>query len=256
MRIAMKSIIETIYDAQKGAYEIEKVTDTHEKFSIEEAYTYQRGLVDRLIAEGSVLSGYKMGLTSREKMVQMGIDAPIYGVLLEEMLVHNETISYEKLIHPKAEPEIAVLLKADVPADADEKTLEAAIGYMAPAIEVIDSRFKDFKFTMADVVADNCSASAYAVGKWVPYPAEGVDINDIKVKLIINGAVQTEGSSSAVLGSPIASLMELKQSLAKIGKEMKKDQLILTGAITTAIRFYEGDTVTVEGEGIGSVTFH
>lgn len=251
----MKSIVETIYDAQKGAYEIEKVTETHCKFSIDEAYQYQNQLIERLVSEGSVIAGYKMGLTSREKMEQMGIPAPIYGVLLEEMLIKDGVLDHSKLIHPKAEPEIAVLMKADVAPDASVEELEAAIGWMAPAIEVIDSRFKDFKFTMADVVADNCSSTAFAVGEWVPYPAEGVDIAAIQVRLVINGETKTEGGSSAVLGSPIASMRELQASLAKEGKQLRKGQLVLTGAITTAIRIFPGDTVSTETGSIGSVTF-
>lgn len=251
----MKSIVETIYDAQKGAYEIEKVTETHCKFTIEEAYQYQDQLITRLISEGSKLSGYKMGLTSREKMVQMGIPAPIYGVLLEEMLVTDGKLDHSRLIHPKAEPEIAVLMNADVAPDATVEELEAAIGWIAPAIEIIDSRYKDFKFTMADVVADNCSSTAFAVGEWIPYPAEGVDIADIQVRLVINGEVQAAGSSSAVLGSPIASLQELQVSLAKEGKQLKKGQLVLTGAITAAMRIFPGDTVSTETDNIGTVTF-
>ena len=253
----MKGIVETIYDAQKGAYEIPKVTETHEKFDIDQAYVYQNELMERLLAEGRELVGYKMGLTSREKMEQMGIPSPIHGFLLKEMLVKNrETLSYDTLIHPKAEPEVAVLMKEDVAPDASKAELEQAIGWMAPALEVIDSRFKDFKFTMADVVADNCSSSKLAVGEWVEYPAAGVSIDAIHAKLIINGEVKNEGVSSAVLGSPLDSLYELQLCLAKEGKQLLKGQLVLTGAITMAQRIFAGDTVSNETAEIGTVTFH
>ena len=251
----MKGIVETIYDAQKGAYEILKVTETHEKFDIDQAYVYQNQLLDRMLAEGSELIGYKMGLTSREKMAQMGIESPIHGFLLKEMLIEGDTISYDNLIHPKAEPEIAVMMKADVTPDASKEELEKAIGWIAPAVEVIDSRFKDFKFTMADVIADNCSSSKFAVGEWVEYPVAGVSIDGILAKLVINGEVKIEGPSSAVLGSQVDSLYELQLSLAKEGKQLKKGHLVLTGGITAAERFYEGDTVANETDLIGAVTF-
>lgn len=252
----MKGIVETIYDAQKGAYEIPKVTETHESFSIDQAYVYQDELMTRLISEGSELIGYKMGLTSREKMAQMGIPAPIHGVLLREMLIENETLSYSTLIHPKAEPEIAVMMKEDVAPDASREALENAIGWMAPAVEIIDSRFQDFKFTMADVIADNCSSSRFAIGKWIDYPAAGTAIDAIRARLIINGETRNEGLSSAVLGSPLDSLHELQLSLAKEGKQLKKGHIVLTGAITMAQRIYEGDTVSNETDLIGTVTFH
>lgn len=252
----MKGIVETIYDAQKGAYEIPKVTETHENFDIDQAYVYQEELMTRLISEGSELIGYKMGLTSREKMAQMGISSPIHGVLLKEMLIENDTLSFSTLIHPKAEPEIAVMMKEDVAPDASREEMEKAIGWMAPAVEIIDSRFKDFKFTMADVIADNCSSSKFAVGKWIAYPAAGVTIDAIQAKLIINGEVRNEGISSAVLGSPLDSLYELQLSLSKEGKQLKKGHVVLTGAITMAQRIYEGDVISNETDLIGTVTFH
>lgn len=252
----MKSIVETIYDAQKGAYEIPKVTETHEKFDIGQAYVYQGELLNRLLSEGSELIGYKMGLTSREKMVQMGIPSPIHGFLLKEMLIKDGTLSYSTLIHPKAEPEIAVMMKEDVAPDASKEELERAIGWIAPAVEVIDSRFKDFKFTMADVIADNCSSSKFAVGKWIEYPVAGVSIDAIQAKLVINGEIRDTGPSSAVLGSQLDSLYELQLSLAKEGKQLKKGHLVLTGGITAAQRFYEGDTISNETDLIGTVTFH
>lgn len=252
----MKSIVETIYDAQNGAYEILKVTETHKNFSVEEAYGYQRQLIDKYLSQGSRLTGYKMGLTSREKMVQMGIDAPIYGVLLDEMDIKEENLCFNQLIHPKAEPEVAVKMKNDVAMDATMEELQAAIGFIAPAIEIIDSRFKDFKFTMADVVADNCSAVYFAYGEWMEYPMKAAKIDEIAVSLEINGEPKAAGIATAVLGSPLEALRELQLSLAKVGKQIKQDQIILTGAITTAVPIYPGDEVAVKTNHIGSVAIH
>ena len=249
-----KSIVDTIYAAQKYAQEITKVTETHKAFSVEEAYGYQRELIDRYLREGSKVSGYKMGLTSREKMVQMGVNAPIYGVLLEEMDLKGSPLAVKSLLHPKAEPEIAVLLKADVTPDASIEEMEKAIGWIAPAIEIIDSRYKDFKFTMPDVVADNCSSAKYEIGEWLPYPIKGVHINEITVKLLINGELKAEGPATAVLGSPLLSLREQQLSLAKAGTQLKKGQLILTGAITVAMMLAPGDLVRVDTNHLGSVS--
>jgi 2-oxo-3-hexenedioate decarboxylase len=158
------------------------------------------------------------------------------------------------LIHPKAEPEIAVLLKADVAPDASIEEMEKAIGWIAPAIEIIDSRYKDFKFTMPDVVADNCSSAKYEIGEWLSYPIKGVHINEITVKLLINGELKAEGPATAVLGSPLLSLREQQLSLAKAGTQLKKGQLILTGAITVAMMLAPGDLVRVDTNHLGSVS--
>lgn len=239
----MKSIVETIYDAQKGAYEIPKVTETHHAFDIPEAYRLQAELVARYVSEGSRIIGYKMGLTSREKMEQMGVDAPVHGVLFEEMLLPDGVVRFDELIHPKAEPEVAVRFAKDVPPAATAEELRACIGHIAPAIDIIDSRYLDFKFTMEDVVADNCSSAQFAVGEWIPYDPSATDLAAIRAALEINGGTRSEGISSAVLGSPLTALQELHRSLAEGGETLKKDQIVLTGAITAASLFVKGDTV-------------
>ena len=182
----MKSIVDTIYDAQVGVYDIPKVTETHGEFDIQEAYRLQEELVERFMSEGKTIIGYKLGLTSREKMEQMGVDSPIHGVFFDDMYLRDGIIDYDKLIHPKAEPEIAVKFSEDVPLDASEEELRNAIGYIAPAIDIIDSRYRNFKFTMADVVADNCSAAQFVVGEWIPYNPEEIDIDSIKAALCID----------------------------------------------------------------------
>ena len=240
----MKTIVDTIYDAQVGVYDIPKVTETHEEFDIPEAYRLQEELVERFMTEGKTIIGYKLGLTSREKMEQMGVDSPIHGVFFDDMYLRDGIIDYSKLIHPKAEPEIAVKFSEDVPLDASEEELRSAIGFIAPAIDIIDSRYKNFKFTMADVIADNCSAAQFVVGEWIPYNPEEIDIDSIKAALCIDDECKSEGVSSAVLGSPITALMEFKDSLAKYGIAIKSGQIVLTGAITAASSFEKGNLIS------------
>ena len=251
----MKSIVEIIYDAQTGVYDIPKVTETHGEFDIPEAYRLQEELVEKFMSEGRRIIGYKLGLTSREKMLQMGVESPIHGVFFEDMFLEDGRVDYSKLIHQKAEPEVAVKFVEDVPLDASEEELKAAIGFVAPAIDIIDSRFKDFKFTMADVVADNCSAAQFAVGEWITYNPEEIDIDNIHASLFINDECVSEGVSNAVLGSPVTALMEFKDSLAQEGIAIKSRQIVLTGAITAASSFKEGDTV-INRTDIGDVSMN
>lgn len=249
----MKSIVDTLYDAQLGVYDISKVTDTHGAFDIPEAYRLQEELVEKFMTDGRRIIGYKLGLTSREKMMQMGVESPIHGVLFDDMYLEDGAIHYDRLIHPKAEPEVAVKFIEDVLPGASDDELKAAIGFIAPAIDIIDSRFKDFKFTMADVVADNCSAAQFAVGEWIPYNPDETDIDNIKAALYIGDECASEGISSAVLGSPVTALMEFKDSLAGSGIAIKRGQIVLTGAITAASSFNKGDIVTNKTD-IGSVS--
>ena len=249
----MKSVVETIYDAQTGACDIPMLTETFGTFDIPKAYEYQAELIKRYLDEGRKIVGYKMGLTSREKMEQMGVLSPVHGVLFEDMQILDGKIDFARLIHPKVEPEIAVRFKNDVPLDADKDEIIHSIGEIAPAIDVIDSRFKDFKFTMADVVADNCSSAQFVTGEWISFKPDEIAMDQIQAKLFVNDKAAGTGVSSAVLGNPLTAIDMLHKSLAEEGIMLKAGQIVLSGAITAATQISAGDKVINKTDLIGNV---
>ncbi|BCB76342.1 fumarylacetoacetate hydrolase family protein [Phytohabitans flavus] len=201
------------------------------------AYAVQEALVARRLARGERLVGIKLGLTSRAKMAQVGVDEVIWGRLTNGMAVADSTtVDTSRLIHPRIEPEVAFLLDAAGNATA-----------VAPALEVIDSRYADFTFSLADVIADNSSAAAFAIGPWRPLPG-GLD--NLGVLLEVDGRVVQIGSTAAILGDPRRALVAARR-LA--GSRTEAGWVLLAGAATAAVPLVKGAYVRAVVEGLGTV---
>ena len=204
--------------------------------TVEEAYEVQARLVQRRLDRGEKLAGVKMGLTSKAKMAQVGVDQVIWGRLTDAMRVPDGgTVSLEKLIHPRIEPEVAFLVRG------------GAIAAVAPALEIIDSRYADFKFTLPDVIADNTSAAAYVIGPFSPMPS---NVDNLGVLLEVNGAVVQVGSTAAILGDPRRAF---EQGSAMVG-ELVDGWVFLAGAATAAVPLEPGAFVRATVEGLGSAS--
>src|SRR5690625_5230771 len=155
-----KDIIEYLLYAERDAHEVIKITDEFPELTIEKAYELQDGLLERRLKENKTKTvEIKHGLTSEAKQEMMGVKEGIYGYLHEDMLAFEwEAIDRYTLIHPKAEPEIAFFIDEDIQGEnITEEDILKATKYVAPALEIIDSRYKDFKFTLVDFFANNCS---------------------------------------------------------------------------------------------------
>lgn len=253
-----QEIIDYLLSAERETREVVKITDTYPDLTIEKAYELQDGLLDRRLEQNKTKTvGVKLGLTSKAKQEMMGVNESIYGFLHADMLAYEwEPMKRSELIHPKAEPEIAFFLDRDLEGEnVTEEDVIAATKYVAPALEVIDSRYKDFRFTLTDVVADNCSSIKFVVGSQLVSP-DKLDLGNIGMVMSKNGKVEQTGSSAAVLGHPATAIAWAAQQLSRRGKGFKKGQIILSGAMSEAIAFDSGDTITAQFNGLGSVSFH
>ncbi|HEY4001295.1 MAG TPA: fumarylacetoacetate hydrolase family protein [Candidatus Xenobia bacterium] len=221
--------------------------------SMTEAYQVQRLNIERRVARGERLIGYKMGLTSRAKMKQMGIDTPIFGRLTSAMQVGDGgTIDRRALCHPRIEPEIAFLLGRDLAGPVTPAEALLAIIGVCPALEIIDSRYENFKFTLPDVIADNASSAAFVLGSRWTLP--GVPMDNLGVVLEVNGRVVETGSSSAVLDHPLRSLAEQARLLASLGEGLRAGQVVLTGGVTAAVNLEPGSWVRVSVDRLGTAS--
>jgi len=256
VQINQQKLVDYLYEAERDVKEVIKLTDDYPQLTMQEAYRIQDALLARKLEEnGTKQVGVKLGLTSKAKQQMMGVNEAIYGYLHSDMLALEwEAIEFSQLIHPKVEPEIAFLLGEDLAGDSvTEADVVKATKYVAPALEVIDSRYKDFRFTLADVIADNCSSAKFIVGsKWVS--PHMLDLGQIGMVLSKNSAVEQTGSSAAVLGHPATAIVWAVKELAKVGKGFKKGDIILSGAMSEAISFQPGDTVVADFDVLGSVT--
>jgi 2-oxo-3-hexenedioate decarboxylase len=252
-----KEIADYLVAAEVEKREVVKVTKTFKPdLTVEEAYQVQELLVQRKVDEGHRIIGPKMGLTSKAKWDQMGVSEPIYGYVFDYMLVNNGgVLPFSDLIHPKVEAEIAFLIGEDIqgPGITGAQVL-AKTEYVLPALEIIDSRYENFNFTLPDVVADNASTSRVVFGNALRKPGE-FDLELIGATLSINGQIKELGAGAAVLGHPANAIAVLANMLARKGEKIKKGDIILSGALTSAVMLNIGDFVSGKFDGLGEVTF-
>lgn len=221
--------------------------------SLADAYQIQRLSIQRRLSRGEKLTGYKLGFTSRAKMIQMGVDDLIWGRLTDAMSIPNQGVMWmNNFIHPRVEPEIAFLLNKPLSGKVSIVEAMDAIQAIAPALEIIDSRFRDFKFSHIDVVADNCSSSGYVVGGWQD---PTIDFGNLSMNMSIDNQEVAAGFSSAILDHPINALVEAARCIAEVGEELKPGQIIFAGAATAAVALEPGQSVHVDIEKLGSCSF-
>lgn len=257
--VATKSVdaaVEELLGAMRDRREIEQLSAAWPELDEATGYRIQAALVERLsAAEHTHPAGIKLGLTSAAKQKQMNVEEPIYGVLLASRFVaEGETLPVASLIHPKAEPEIALVLGRELrgPGVTAEQA-RAAIASACVAMEVIDSRFKDFRFTLADVVADNTSAARHTISTY-RVPAAGLDLRTLGAVFEKNGEVVATGAGAAILGDPALGLAWLANKLAAHGRGIPAGTTIMTGGLTDAVALAPGDVVRTTIAGLGSLT--
>jgi 2-oxo-3-hexenedioate decarboxylase len=254
-RATAVSLAEWLIRAEVEKREVTRITEQYPELTVEDAYQIQEVLVGKKLEQGYRIVGPKMGLTSRAKMKQMNVDEPIYGFIFDYMVVSGGEISFRDLIHPKVEAEIAFVLGRDVegPGVTGAQVL-AATAHVMPALEIIDSRYERFHFTLPDVIADNASSSRVVFGTTLKRPDE-LELDLVGVTLSINGELKEMGAGAAVLGHPANSVAMLANMLARKGLKLKAGQTILTGGITGAVMLQPGDVVSARLDGLGSVGF-
>jgi 2-oxo-3-hexenedioate decarboxylase len=250
----ISSLAEHLENCELKAHDTPKITDEYPQMDWEDAYAIQEAIKQRKIARGCRIIGYKAGLTSHAKMQQMGVSNPVFGFLADYFSVpEGSAVKLSELIHPKVEPEIAFVTKTALKGPGCHiGTVLAATDFVMPAIEIIDSRYRDFKFDLKSVIADNCSSSRFVVGGRMRAVAD-LDLRTIGVVLEKNGEVVALGAGAAVLGHPAAAIAMLANLLGERGEEIPAGSLILSGAITEAVMVKAGDNVSLQMQGMGSV---
>ncbi|WP_028935720.1 2-keto-4-pentenoate hydratase [Pseudonocardia spinosispora] len=236
-------------EAEAGRTAIGRLTDQHPWLDIPAGYRVQR----ELRTAAGPIAGWKLGVTSRAKQAQVGVSDPIYGFLpAAGALDMGAPLDTSALIQPRCEPEIVFVLGRDLagPRVTAADVLAATSG-VAVGIEVLDSRFRDYSFTMADVIADNTSASRFVVG--APRPEAGIDLRLVGVVFEHNGVVVATASGAASLGHPAAAVAWLARQLATEGEGLLAGQIVLSGGLTAAVPVTPGDVVTATIDRLGSI---
>lgn len=253
MSIDIENLAKVVDDAAREHREITKLT-TMQELTFDEAYAIQKASVARRLARGETRIGMKMGFTSRAKMIQMGCDDVVWGRLTSSMLVDDGgEIDLKNYVHPRVEPEIVFLLKSDLPAHVTSAQALEAVAAIAPGLEIIDSRYEKFKFTVPDVVADNTSSASFVVGNWCD-PHQAFD--NLGMILELDGAAAQIGSSAAILGHPLRSLVAAARLSAAAGEPLRAGWIVLAGGATAAEPLRAGMHVRGVVQNLGSVSFN
>ncbi len=249
-----KKVAQILFQSQIEAIEIGKITQDYPELTVERAYLVQDELLKLQFGNREKKIGYKMGLTSKSKMKQMGVHSPIYGVLTDRMkCLSGESISLKNRIHPKVEPEIAFLIDQTLQGRVTVQDVLNSCSGVCAAMEIIDSRYRNFEFTLPDVVADNCSSSSFVLGDVVKNPKE-FDFRNLGIILEKDGSPVQFGSSAAIYGDPAASVAELCSMLGARGLALEAGSVVLAGAATAAIPLELGSEYAAVVQGLGRVS--
>jgi len=248
----LETFAKTVDEAARTATAIPQLTDSRPDLTVHDAYAIQALSIARRLERGERRVGVKMGLTSRAKMQQVGVDEVIWGRLTDAMrLEEGGAFSRADYVHPRAEPEIAFLMKTPLAGNVTPLEAMAAVEAIAPAIEIIDSRYQDFKFTLPDVVADNSSSSGFVIGDW--FPAE-TPIDNLGIILEADGRAVQVGSSAAILGHPVRSLVQAARLVARWGEQLNPGDIVLAGGATAAHPMTPGMHVRAVFQDLGAVS--
>lgn len=252
--ITAQEIADTLIAAERERKGIAQFSDEHPDIPVETAYAAQKAFVQAKLDAGESFVGWKLGLTSRNKQQAMGLDAPLYGRVTSGMLsAYGDPVRLDRFIHPRVECEIAFLLAHDVEGPATITSVLAATEVVFGAVDVLDSRYESFQFTLSDVVADNASAGAFYLGPIARRPDELEDLRLLGAVVRVDGDVAMTAAGAAVMGHPAASVAWLANQLAAEGEGLRAGQIVFSGGVTAPVPVVGGRSVTFEFDGLGAI---
>ena len=250
---SLQALGDELYTALTSQQTIEPLSTRHPDLTIEDAYAIQQHLLARRIAQGERVIGKKIGVTSEAVMNMLGVFQPDFGWLTDGMVYNEgEAIPASSLIQPKAEGEIAFLLKKTLkgPGVTAADVIAATQGVMT-CFEIVDSRIRDWKIKIQDTVADNASCGVFVLGDRLVDPRD-VDLGTCGMVLEKNGEIVATGAGAAALGHPANAVAWLANTLGALGIALEAGEVILSGSLAAMVPVKAGDNLRVTIGGIGS----
>lgn len=247
--------VTTLREAELTRTDRGPITEQWPDLDLDTAYAIQDEMVCRRVeSEGETIVGVKLGLTSRAKQRRMNVDSPLTAWLTDAMaLPAGAPVPVEELIHPRVEPEIVFVLGRRLTGPGvTAATALAAVERVYAGLEVIDSRYTDFRFTLPDVVADNASAARFILGG-VGLPPEELDLALEACLLEVDGRVVDTATGAAVQGHPAEALALAANSLARRQVALEPGWIVMTGGMTDAVPLRPGTRVAAHFTHLGSV---
>ncbi|AYC31301.1 2-oxopent-4-enoate hydratase [Pseudomonas cavernae] len=249
----LQGISADLYNALRKAESIAPLTERHPEMTIEDAYAIQQYLIAQRLDDGERIIGKKIGVTSQAVMNLLGVNQPDFGILTDAMTYNSgEVIPMAALIQPKAEGELAFVLKHDLqgPGVTVADVLRATEGVMV-CFEIVDSRIQDWKIRIQDTIADNASCGVFVLSDRL-VPVGEVDLSLCGMVLEKNGEIVATGAGAASMGSPAVAVAWLANTLGRLGMSLKAGEVILSGSLGPMIPVGAGDNLRVSIGGVGS----
>jgi len=250
----LKEVAENLSRAERERKAIDPPA-AQAKLSAADAYRIQMINVERSIAAGRKIVGRKVGLTSLAMQKMLGVNEPDFGHLFDDMILANGTeCRTGSLMLPRVEPEIAFVLSRELrgPGVTREDVMKAA-EYVTPALEIIDTRIRDWKITLADTIADNASSARVVLGAEKSSPT-AYDLAKVGMTLEKNGTAVEKGVGAAVLGHPAEPVAWLANKLAEFGQTLAAGSIIIPGALCRAVEVAAGDSIIARFDHLGAVS--
>ncbi|MFK3978712.1 2-oxopent-4-enoate hydratase [Shewanella vesiculosa] len=250
--LEMEQLGDQLFGALREIRMIEPLSERFPSITIEDGYNIQKRLIARRLKDGEKIIGKKIGVTSQAVMDMLKVNQPDFGQLTDKMIInHGSAIDMSTLIQPKAEGEIAFVLKHDLsgPGVTVTDVLRATEGVMA-CLEIVDSRIRDWKIKIQDTVADNASCGLIVLGDRMVDPRE-LDLYTTGMVLEKNGRIVGVGAGAATMGSPVIAIAWLANTLGALGLGLKAGEVILSGALSAMIPVAAGDVLNMSLAGIG-----
>ena len=249
----IETLGDELYHAMSTQTVVDPLTTRHPDITIENAYHIQQRMLSRRLSAGERVVGKKIGVTSAAVMNMLGVYQPDFGYLLDGMIYNEgQSIDSKTLIQPKAEGEIAFVLRHDLqgPGITAADVLRATEGVMV-CFEIVDSRVRDWKIKIQDTVADNASCGAFVLGDRL-VDLRALDLRHCGMVLEKNGEVVVTGAGAATMGSPVNAMVWLANTLGRLGMPLKAGEVVLSGALGAMVPVVPGDQLRVTIGSIGS----
>ena len=247
-----------LYNALITRTAVAPLTDREADITIEDAYQIQQRMIQRRLDAGETIIGKKIGVTSKVVMDMLKVNQPDFGMMTSGMVFNEgESIDTSTMIAPRAEAEVAFVLKSDLmgPGVTAADVLRAT-DFVVPCFEIVDSRIQDWKIKIQDTVADNASCGVLVLGGRRKSPAD-IDLALAGMVLEKNGEIISTSTGAAVQGSPVNAVAWLANTLGNLGIGLKAGEVILSGSQSPLVPVKAGDSLvcTVGGLGGTSVRF-
>jgi 2-oxopent-4-enoate/cis-2-oxohex-4-enoate hydratase len=244
-----------LYQALMDRKAVEPLTDREPGITIEDAYRIQLRMIQRRVDAGEIIIGKKIGVTSKVVMQMLNVDQPDFGQMTSGMVFsEGEAIRADSMIAPRAEAEVAFVLKSDLqgPGVTAADVLRVT-DFVVPCFEIVDSRIKDWKIKIQDTVADNASCGVLTLGGVRKSPRQ-LDLALAGMVLEKNGEVISTSTGAAVQGSPANAVAWLANTLGRLGIGLKAGEVILSGSQSPLVPVKAGDSLSCSVGGLGGTS--